>query len=291
MPTPKFRQLLVDFLGDFFSFDSKIFRSLKPLLIRPGQMTKAYLEGKQIRFIPPLRLFLFLSVVLVLVISTGNEFRELNLDSTVKQSGIGEDTLSQAFIDSMRAGGTDSLIIDELIKSRERGIQITKMMEEGYTPNEIVDSLWSEPDLVTRVVVSQTIKLQQTKGKGFTGYVISNLSIMLAVTLFALAIWFALLDIRHKRSFLEHLIHSMHIHAFLIVGFIVLHILYLITGYPLQFVLLLPFAWHLWKSIKTVYGQGKWKSFWKAALSYLIYVLLIFPITLVIMLLVTFVLY
>ncbi len=55
--------LVNDFLGDFLSFDSKLFRSLKPLLFQPGTMTRDYLDGKRQKFIPPIRLFLFLSFI------------------------------------------------------------------------------------------------------------------------------------------------------------------------------------------------------------------------------------
>ena len=55
--------LIKDFLGDFWSFDSKLFRSLKPLLFQPGKMTSDYLDGKRQKFIPPIRLFLFLSFI------------------------------------------------------------------------------------------------------------------------------------------------------------------------------------------------------------------------------------
>lgn len=56
-----FRQLSKDFMGDFLSFDSRLFSSIVPLVIHPGQITMDYLDGKRQRFIPPFRVFLFLS--------------------------------------------------------------------------------------------------------------------------------------------------------------------------------------------------------------------------------------
>jgi len=55
------KHLASDFLQDYFGFDSKIWNSFRPLLFAPGKMTKDYLEGKRNQFIPPIRLFLFLS--------------------------------------------------------------------------------------------------------------------------------------------------------------------------------------------------------------------------------------
>ncbi|MBK9175730.1 MAG: DUF3667 domain-containing protein [Flavobacteriales bacterium] len=65
-----FRHFVDQFLGDYFTFDSKITRSLKPLLFA-GQLTLEYMRGRRARYIPPLRLFIFLSVLFFLVVGTG----------------------------------------------------------------------------------------------------------------------------------------------------------------------------------------------------------------------------
>lgn len=66
------RGFLLQFLGDYFTFDSKIARSLLPLLVRPGFLTAEYLAGRRARYIPPLRMFIFLSVFFFLLIGTGH---------------------------------------------------------------------------------------------------------------------------------------------------------------------------------------------------------------------------
>jgi len=66
-----FGHFLHQFLGDYFTFDSKITRSLKPLLFAPGELTQEYMRGRRQRYIPPLRLFIFLSVLFFLVVGWG----------------------------------------------------------------------------------------------------------------------------------------------------------------------------------------------------------------------------
>lgn len=58
-----FWRLMHDFLGDTFTFDSRLVRSLRPLIARPGFLTREYLDGRRARYIPPLRLYLFISVL------------------------------------------------------------------------------------------------------------------------------------------------------------------------------------------------------------------------------------
>lgn len=55
------------FIADYFHYDSKFFRNLKSLIFKPGFLTKEYLEGKRVRHIHPLRLYFFVTIVMVIV--------------------------------------------------------------------------------------------------------------------------------------------------------------------------------------------------------------------------------
>ncbi|MEO9872379.1 DUF3667 domain-containing protein [Ekhidna sp.] len=63
-----FKQFILDFLGDYFTFDSLIIRSVKPLLIKPGFLTNEFIVGRRVRYIPPLRLFIFISIIFFLIL-------------------------------------------------------------------------------------------------------------------------------------------------------------------------------------------------------------------------------
>jgi Protein of unknown function (DUF3667) len=60
-----FFHLVGHYTADFFHFDSKVPRSVILLLTKPGFLTKEYWQGRRIRYIHPLRLFLFISVLFV----------------------------------------------------------------------------------------------------------------------------------------------------------------------------------------------------------------------------------
>src|SRR5210317_2494796 len=60
-------ELLSDAFGDLLELDSRLWRTLIPLLIRPGQLTRDYLEGRRARYMPPFRMYLVLSVVFFVV--------------------------------------------------------------------------------------------------------------------------------------------------------------------------------------------------------------------------------
>lgn len=60
---PTVRGLALDLLGEIFSFDTRLLRTLRPLLIRPGELTRDFLAGRRIRFIAPLKTYLLASLL------------------------------------------------------------------------------------------------------------------------------------------------------------------------------------------------------------------------------------
>lgn len=60
-------ELLRDAFGDLFELDSRLWRTLAPLLVRPGLLTKDYLEGRRARYMPPFRMYLVLSLLFFVV--------------------------------------------------------------------------------------------------------------------------------------------------------------------------------------------------------------------------------
>jgi len=61
-----------DALQDFLHFDSRVLRTLGLLLLVPGRMTRDYIVGRRSRYVPPLRLYLFSSLIFFLVLSFAN---------------------------------------------------------------------------------------------------------------------------------------------------------------------------------------------------------------------------
>ena len=62
-------ELVRDAIGDLFELDSRLWRTLIPLMVRPGQLTREYLMGRRARFMPPFRTYLVLSLAFFLVAS------------------------------------------------------------------------------------------------------------------------------------------------------------------------------------------------------------------------------
>ena len=59
---PTLHDFLHDLTHELLHVDSKIFRSVRLLLTRPGVLTREYFDGRKARYISPLRLYLIFSV-------------------------------------------------------------------------------------------------------------------------------------------------------------------------------------------------------------------------------------
>ncbi|WP_019029772.1 DUF3667 domain-containing protein [Colwellia piezophila] len=55
--------VIMHLLDDIFSFDSRASRTVWPLVTRPAFITNEYFSGRRVHYVPPLRLYLFISIV------------------------------------------------------------------------------------------------------------------------------------------------------------------------------------------------------------------------------------
>ena len=84
-----FPVLLREFLEDFLELDSRFTRTMKPLLFLPGKLTRDYLDGRRFRYTPPLRLYIFSSMIFFILAAmlAGNA---VTIDSSdLSDTGIG----------------------------------------------------------------------------------------------------------------------------------------------------------------------------------------------------------
>jgi hypothetical protein len=70
-------RLVHDFLGDTFAFDGRLWLTIPLLVARPGVLAAEYVGGRRARYVPPLRVYVFLSALFfgVLTLSEGGPLR------------------------------------------------------------------------------------------------------------------------------------------------------------------------------------------------------------------------
>ncbi|HEY2347204.1 MAG TPA: DUF3667 domain-containing protein [Xanthomonadaceae bacterium] len=58
-----FSSVMGDFADTVLQIDTRLTRTLAPLLLRPGYLSREYFAGRRVRYVSPVRLFFFISVV------------------------------------------------------------------------------------------------------------------------------------------------------------------------------------------------------------------------------------
>lgn len=60
---PSAREFLHEFIGHYVALEGKLWQSLWLLLVRPGRLTLEYIQGRRVRYVQPLRLYLTFSLL------------------------------------------------------------------------------------------------------------------------------------------------------------------------------------------------------------------------------------
>ena len=108
-----FREQIADFLGEILSFESRLPQTIRVLFTQPGELTRAYNAGQRVRYVTPLKTYLFTSFVFFVVLSL----------SPQKASPIGGDPSGlRTMLDAPDHSGIPGLLvphIENLLKSPE----------------------------------------------------------------------------------------------------------------------------------------------------------------------------
>lgn len=199
-----FPVLLRELLEDFLDFDSRFMRTMKPLLFKPGKLTRDYLGGRRFRYTPPLRLYIFSSIAcFFLATLLAGDAIQINF-SDDESDGIG----SAVQIDDIEnAENQDTININGKPWDREANPLVIEWLPDwvnGWINDEIEQSpakgreIAENPDLMKEKVFD---------------VLPATLFVLLPVVALLFKFWYLFA----KKYYIEHLIFALHIHSFLFV--------------------------------------------------------------------------
>jgi hypothetical protein len=235
-------QLLQEAFGDLFELDSRLWRTVSPLLIRPGQLTRDYLEGRRARYMPPFRTYLVLSVIFFVVafFNPGDAlslFLEPDAPPTTeeiaeseeeeKQAAVEEDELRAAALLKLQgleaAGDISQDVIDEFNEDGGFVISLSDDDDEdflfGDCENMNLTDEEDAPEWLTKRFSDERLKqiCERNKALGnenIADAILDNIPVALIVLLPIMAMVLKVLYPLSRRYFVEHLLFFVHFHAF-----------------------------------------------------------------------------
>ena len=108
-----FRDQLADFFSELASFEERLPQTMKLLLTKPGDLTRAYNGGQRVRFVTPLKLYLFTGFVFFLVLSLMPDRSDSMLH--IHTSGHSDET--RAWLDGPEATGALGRIARRMVRA------------------------------------------------------------------------------------------------------------------------------------------------------------------------------
>lgn len=114
-----FWTVILHLLDDIFSFDSRASRTLFPLVFRPGFLTNEYIAGRRVHYVPPLRLYLFISIVFFLTLkffATSDNSGIFNVNNSNNEQQQISQYLTELEQQKINAPPNELLILNENIE-------------------------------------------------------------------------------------------------------------------------------------------------------------------------------
>ncbi|MCX6150445.1 MAG: DUF3667 domain-containing protein [Ignavibacteriales bacterium] len=225
------KHMFLELLEGTIHFDTKSFQTFLVLLFKPGHLTLQYNQGKRVRYVPPLRLYVFISFLFLITISI------LPSKSPSNQSTSKFDFEIYS-ITSLELTGLKESKLDSLLTIRK--------IEKGGFAEYLIHKLWN---------------LSNDSGKEFGHSLVKNISYMIFI-LMPFFGWLVFLFHKKRKSYyFEYLIYSIHFHSFL---FLALFIFILISMAGINIYVLICFLlWmliYLYKSLRKVFTQKRFSA-------------------------------
>lgn len=275
-------ELIRDAFGDLFELDSRLWQTLVPLVIRPGQLTRDYLLGRRARFMPPFRTYLVLSVVFFLVAffdpreelgllfepaaESTEQAEESDQNAAEIREGVRQELAEQDII----VGGEE---LPEGLQDEDDGGPVNLKFADGESDFDCdVSDIESAdiPQWLSRRVTPERLQLMCERiraddGRALLDKLLDNVPAALFILLPLMALVLRVLYPLSKRYYVEHLLFVVHYHAFFFL-ILTLQILFArfatLVGIPENatdialFGASLYIPVYLFRAMQRVYGQG-----------------------------------
>lgn len=243
--------LVRDLLDEFLKFDSRLFRTLIPLFLKPGFLTSEYIAGKRVRYIAPFKLYLFASAIFFLF-SLRVAREELKVQTTAPaNTGFNVRIQSQG--------------------EQTQGASPPAASPLANTHKPPKSQTWLERWVEKKVEKINRMGPQESS-KRFLEQFTDHLPTMIFFLVPVFAGMLKLVYLRSRRYYIEHLYFTLHLHTYLFL--FSLPFIFYDPGW-LQLAYAVIVFLYLFQAMRVVYRQGILKTFVKLGLLFCGYMFLL----------------
>ncbi|MGI8510170.1 MAG: DUF3667 domain-containing protein [Gemmatimonadaceae bacterium] len=236
-PRISVREMAHELAAEHFGLDSKVASTIGTLILHPGRLTCDFFDGRRARYIPPLRLYIWTSVLFFLL------FAATRSDSKNRTAVSSMSRVSMI---------TDTAKLDDSVTKQRMQHKVEKALTAGPGDNAVVR--YFKQRSLTRMhdAIQDQQSVMHAARESFTHRLPD--AIFLLLPLVAL-ILYALYH-RSGRYYAEHLVFALHVQSFTFIA---------LTATLLPWSWIAPLVWiwlavYLFMSMRTVYDEGRTRT-------------------------------
>jgi hypothetical protein len=295
---PTLGEVFGDALVSVFNLDSRLWRTLAALFFYPGRLTQDFLAGKRARYVPPLRLYLVLSVFLFLLVSLSpdndndeDEADDLEAQLTQDIKATTDAAVAEQVNAELEAAGLDPATTVTGIE-RDDGGRVTFTNPDGVqieldgedSCDEIDVPFVEKGDAFDTKVRDTCVRNVEdgfrTIGRAF----LDNVPLLAFLVIPVMAVVFKVFYLFTGKPYLQHLIFLCHTHAFTFLLFMVWNLLLILDdfvpgagflSFVWFFVLLFYSPVYYFLAMRRTYEQGRLLTLVKLPVLMLVYLFVI----------------
>jgi hypothetical protein len=315
VPKETVLHLVQHFVSDIVHYDSKFLTTLRDLLFRPGFLTLEYLNGKRVRYLNPVRMYIFISFLFFIVLFTQKKAEDHSNNKTAVQNlNLAKQLLADSLRKTVHPGKTVSPEIrvrDSIVRAIASNLDTTvlpvnkeeaigfsvstrgflfTLEENRYNSVHEYDSVQrSLPDslkdsFLGGLFLRKNISIKSRLGNNSQISVDEEFQHNVPKLMFVLLPVFALLLFlfyrRREHNYAAHIIFSIHYHSFAFLVLLVLNLLSsvipsLTLGLSILGISLFILILYLVLALKKVYGQSLFISILKGMAVTILYLVML----------------
>ncbi|RNF32468.1 hypothetical protein NM04_01665 [Massilia aurea] len=232
---PSAREFLHEFIAHYVALEGKLWKSLALLIARPGLLTCEYIEGRRVRYLEPLRLYLTFSIIFFALFKlSGVEVARFDEPSPALAAAVAEGRAKETVLGpAMGANAAEYEKVQAVLDKKASNVH---------------------PVLRERVARFMSLSPQAQRSalkQAFYSY--TPYAIFAMMPLFAL--YLKILYLGTGRRYGEHFLFALHVNAF---AFLMLSVMILVpeTWKFITFALLLWLVFYLPMAMRRVYERS-----------------------------------
>lgn len=238
-PNQPIKHYIAELIETVFHLDSKFFLSIKTMLTAPGKMTYEFNQNKRNRFMPPMRLYVFISFVFFILfqIPKKEEAAQIGnkevIPTALTDSSSFNFTLSDTGFVRIKNKPTRKFGLIDISADDADWAFLKNAKPEQVDSILICNDI--TPNFITRNFYKQWLKFStedSTISTRLTEKIIKYFSIALFFLMPFFAFILFLLHIRRKHNYYNYLIFSIHYHSTVFIVFSILSLIQMMIVLP-----------------------------------------------------------